>query len=90
MSEAVPDCLEAAYRFLAKDRAWVAILPCDGCEIQPVGPHTHTLASSATCREVAQHPVARNYLNPLCPMGERAAFLLGGVKMMEHQYLTEV
>lgn len=86
---AVPTCLEHAYRFLAKDRAWVAVLPCDGCEVDE-NPHTHTIASTATCNEIALHPVGRNFVSPYCPMRERAAFLLGGIRMLEAAQLSEV
>lgn len=70
-----------AERFLAADRAWVACLPCDGCEHEDA-PHVHTMVSRATTADLMANPAAWGYLHPNTSPRDRVSFLLGGIDVL--------
>lgn len=85
---AIPFSLETAYRFLNADRAWVACIPCEGCEASDEA-HVHTLASKATRLELAHTPGAWPFLDSRCPKIERFKFLMGGIDTLIAEAMPE-
>lgn len=76
-----PASYTEAMRFLATGRAWVACLPCEGCD-KAEGQHTHTMASHATDADLMSNPATWGYLHPACPPKDRVSFLLGGINVL--------